>query len=626
MNSTIVIKEDLKNNIELEAKKMEEIVSKEVAAEKKQTRKKPRQFTASNKEKTIEIRNGKLIFNEPLLNLLIHEDTIIELAQFHLIKRNTIITNSYQLEDQLNQFKPLIAKLIQGSDKTITDLALFLKGILCPTGFLVKDKWEDILVPELLENIIQKLASRVSYGIPIRIADSEDYSIPEGLTVYRWECKDLNSNFKEDIITLINNRKQLRLELVKEAVKLYSELSIEDQEYVVLQATITKKKRKHEAIPVLIDVNMELKPNEAKANQITINEANTAKMAKVNEEKKKQTTKSSEEKKKQMNKINEEKKKQISKTIEEKKLPRHTVSIKGFFTVKKDTIDSNNSNEKNTQLPIISDYEKYFHPFRVKQGVYIAKSLGINNNKFDLVDKINSCKNEDYNNEMLKEIQNKLKSVKKEVNKDMKEYLNHMNDMDSINSEDDSSIIMLSTETTGYKPKLLMFHENVRPPFFGVWLPQSNKIKPRNFKNKDEELLNYEFDSELEWQEEDEEGELLDDSDEDEDEDDEDFNSQNNNSESENDDWLIEEDGEEEEDIDKETKKMNVVNKSKRRQPLVLNPILVGVCCSSEVNENIKIKQLPISNFAYSLVQDGIKLPLDPFEPISSSTTLERGG
>ncbi|XP_058870000.1 chromatin assembly factor 1 subunit A-like isoform X1 [Acipenser ruthenus] len=56
--------------------------------------------------------------------------------------------------------------------------------------------------------------------------------------------------------------------------------------------------------------------------------------------------------------------------------------------------------------------------------------------------------------------------------------------------------------------KLLHFCENYRPAYWGTWRKRSSKIKPRNPLSQDKELLDYEVDSDEEWEEE-EPGESL---------------------------------------------------------------------------------------------------------------------
>ncbi|XP_050350158.1 chromatin assembly factor 1 subunit A [Nymphalis io] len=59
------------------------------------------------------------------------------------------------------------------------------------------------------------------------------------------------------------------------------------------------------------------------------------------------------------------------------------------------------------------------------------------------------------------------------------------------------------------RPKLFAFHENRRPPYWGTWRKKSKFINPRNPFKTDEKLLDYEVDSDEEWEEE-QEGESID--------------------------------------------------------------------------------------------------------------------
>lgn len=66
-------------------------------------------------------------------------------------------------------------------------------------------------------------------------------------------------------------------------------------------------------------------------------------------------------------------------------------------------------------------------------------------------------------------------------------------------------------ERKTYRAKLLQFHENLRPAYFGTWRKKSQTINGRRPLNKDD-LFDYDVDSDLEWEEE-EEGEIIKDSD-----------------------------------------------------------------------------------------------------------------
>lgn len=48
---------------------------------------------------------------------------------------------------------------------------------------------------------------------------------------------------------------------------------------------------------------------------------------------------------------------------------------------------------------------------------------------------------------------------------------------------EDSDVIIIDQNAQaelGLNPKLLQFHENVRPPYWGTWRKKSKNIRPRN--------------------------------------------------------------------------------------------------------------------------------------------------
>ncbi|XP_045538769.1 chromatin assembly factor 1 subunit A [Papilio machaon] len=91
------------------------------------------------------------------------------------------------------------------------------------------------------------------------------------------------------------------------------------------------------------------------------------------------------------------------------------------------------------------------------------------------------------------------------------------NDDDVMIVEDDLPPIddaneILSCETSvreRLRPKLLSFHENRRPPYWGTWRKRSTFVKPRRPFQQDQKHVDYEVDSDEEWEEE-QEGESID--------------------------------------------------------------------------------------------------------------------
>lgn len=70
------------------------------------------------------------------------------------------------------------------------------------------------------------------------------------------------------------------------------------------------------------------------------------------------------------------------------------------------------------------------------------------------------------------------------------------------------------------RAKLLQFHDNQRPPYFGTWSKQSPLVGPRHPFGKDQHFFDYDYDSDEDWEEE-EQGESLSDEEKDKEEDEE---------------------------------------------------------------------------------------------------------
>ena len=121
--------------------------------------------------------------------------------------------------------------------------------------------------------------------------------------------------------------------------------------------------------------------------------------------------------------------------------------------------------------------------------------------------------------------------------------------------------------------KFLGFHEDVRPPYRGTWSKKSSIITGRRFNGQDTEFLDYENDSELEWEEgDDEEGEDLADGDDGVDEEDDLQN------EEDNDGWLAAEDDLGTEDDDDETRELRKKNRNGSSGKMrVLAPCMGGL-------------------------------------------------
>ncbi|KAF0429403.1 chromatin assembly factor 1 subunit A-domain-containing protein [Gigaspora margarita] len=164
--------------------------------------------------------------------------------------------------------------------------------------------------------------------------------------------------------------------------------------------------------------------------------------------------------------------------------------------------------------------------------------------------------------------------------------------------------------------KLLQFEENYRPPYYGTWTKSSKIISGRCPFAKDTSILDYEYDSDLEWEEE-EEGEELKSDDDDDDPEDEDPR---------DDDWIVPTGYLSEDEIIGEAdesasvassesspfKKKRTGNYKEYNQPRIiesLRPLVIGPI----FEENLCDSNHQLAEYSTKFLNTDILLPYNPF-------------
>ena len=179
----------------------------------------------------------------------------------------------------------------------------------------------------------------------------------------------------------------------------------------------------------------------------------------------------------------------------------------------------------------------------------------------------------------------------------------------------------LQQVTVRNRHKFLSFHEDVRPPYHGTWSKKSLAVNPRNPFKKDRQFFDYDYDSEAEWEEGDNEiGEDIANAADDEDEKEED------EADGEDDGWLAADD-DLDDDPDEETKllRQKLVHQERKafeRPPSIIAP-LRGRPFSPENTDEVNPRVEGMStNEAFQLLSAhhdaivaDVELYLDPFPP-----------
>ncbi|KAJ3270163.1 Chromatin assembly factor 1, subunit A [Terramyces sp. JEL0728] len=182
--------------------------------------------------------------------------------------------------------------------------------------------------------------------------------------------------------------------------------------------------------------------------------------------------------------------------------------------------------------------------------------------------------------------------------------------------------------------KLLRFHSDLRPAYFGTWGRKSRVVKGKNPFGKDESL-DYEVESELEWEEEEEGEELVSENEEEPEEDDE-----------MEDDWIVpngylsDDEGMGKDDekvkIDKDKLKERLKDKNVVRKVVELVPIVEGLYTAGSIMQTLKFELLDIIEvkstttprkqvFPEELEEDLVKLVLEKEMKLSNLVEYVQG-
>ncbi|XP_043576893.1 chromatin assembly factor 1 subunit A isoform X1 [Chiloscyllium plagiosum] len=307
--------------------------------------------------------------------------------------------------------------------------------------------------------------------------------------------------------------KRLKQQQEREEKRLKLKIEKEERERAREEARLAKERAKEEAKRKK-DEEKEQKDKERKEKKEK-EEKEKAERLRLKEEKRKEKQDALEAK------LEEKKKKEEEKRLkeEEKRLKAEKVKeiseITRFF-----------QKPKAPQAPkTLAGSCGKFAPFEIKEHMVLAPTSRIYLDQEDLEQLDELLERQSYNSNYIKELHNQKPRTSGPTSP-------KISITDTNLCSDD--VIMIDTNLSSgiierrklCRMKLLQFCENHRPAYWGTWQKKSMKVNPRNPLAKDEQLLDYEVDSDDEWEEE-EPGESLshsegDDDDEADDEDDDD--------------------------------------------------------------------------------------------------------
>ncbi|KAI1787917.1 hypothetical protein LXA43DRAFT_1027472 [Ganoderma leucocontextum] len=162
----------------------------------------------------VELKNGKLVFKQKSLSFEKMSETMQEIVKFREMLEHRLAAKESPLTAVPDEHKPVIAKLVHESDKTLQPLSRHIQQELLPS--IDEDEEEDgsptILPLDAVEHAIKTIAKRVNYGLDSPVDGGK---VPASWLIWRWEvtdpCRDwLPKNAREKVDNRLRERQQLK--------------------------------------------------------------------------------------------------------------------------------------------------------------------------------------------------------------------------------------------------------------------------------------------------------------------------------------------------------------------------------------------------------------------------------
>ncbi|KAI0303427.1 hypothetical protein B0F90DRAFT_1371375 [Multifurca ochricompacta] len=611
------------------------------------------------KPSEVDIKNGKAIFKQKPMSFEKMTETMQEMVNF----REWLELQAQRQEHPLTQipqnYWPLIAKFTQESDKTIIALSKYIQQELAPDN----GDDADCLVPTLalsaIEDVVKLLATRVNYGIETSLAKT-----PAALCIWRWELKPEFIDFlprisREKVETRLVDRSRHKkdLQAIFDALPTNERnalLGVKDPVTTPSKPQISLRASSNEPPSIVGDVSDD-KLSEMTAN--TVGDKNQATARRPGRQKtviepEKSVEKAAREKERLEKKAARSEKERKDKESQEK-----ARSMMANFFGKPKASSSTTASPSKGHAPsppnTLSDFDRVFKPFMLKKDAELAPVNWFKDAKKrklqtdvdvivideDGIEELNVEMSEPYSSpnatprEYLSRVLSGCPSSQTRFCSSSNTVRSTMTRLSEAEVSDDTVTVraLLSElhDRTRVPAKVLIFHEDKRPGYFGTFTKRSRLVKPRRPFAQDGVAIDYAYDSGAEWGEEEEGGDdVLGDSD-DERDDDEDSDDMDG--------WLVEGEDEEATPVEERDaldafpflpppegsttkrkigreKETNAEGKSKKRKVVVpLVAFIKGPCWETEISN---CEYEPFNQYRIQFFND-TPYPLDPFTFVS---------
>ncbi|KAL1717346.1 chromatin assembly factor 1 subunit A-domain-containing protein [Schizophyllum commune] len=504
-----------------------------------------------------DLKNGKVVFKQKPMSLEQNSETLQEIIAFRDMLSARAEASEPPLTEIPDDHKPVIAKLAFESDKTLTALCKHIQHTLLPPP----DDEDDAdpatadlarMVPlSAIEAVVKRVASRVNYGLEA----PDGCKPPASACVWRWEIsQDYKDWLPKNIREKADVRKHDRLQAKNELQTLFSTLPADEQ------ASILHLKNAP-------------KPHAPSG------DASPAKQAVKTEEDADATPRPSASPSKAEPSEREKQEKAAAKAERERKQAEahdKSRSLMANFFSKRPAATKPPTNSQPEAGSSQSDFEKTFKPFLVKKDTTLApvnwflEPKGARGTEDDVIvideDErghepmevdIPPLSREELERMTPKErLQDSLKRLPESVNPSLlprgrprppgpksfsrisvRDIMTRMSEAEV--TDDATTVRRLRAKLQDRRAipaKVLIFHTDSRPGYYGTWTRASDVIGPRTPLARDANQHDYGYDSGEEWEDEPAEADNVDEDEEEGGEEEEDSDA---------DSWLVDDDDEE---------------------------------------------------------------------------------
>lgn len=609
----------------------------------------------------VEIKKGKAVFKQKPISYDKLSETLAEIVKFRQMLEECVQKQMQPMTIIPDEYRPVIVKLGQESDKTLAGLSKYIQQqLVTPPEEETARSTASILPIAAVEATVQACMSRVNYGIDTTKASA-------ALNVWRWEAQEsyrdwLPKAAKEKADTRLAERHQAKTQVTA----LFEALPQAEKDAMLPKAATNARpgestNRKalttvpSQASPSAISEDVSAKPPNATSSDKseTENQRESATPKKATDPVK--TAKDQERQEKKAAKILKEQKEQAAQSKSRSIMANFFVKPKAVAPAKAAT--SNNAVASTSQ----SDFRRTFKPFVVKKDTQVApinrfanphwksRIRGSNSAEVIVIDDgthidltnsqepsegpCSSLSREEPLRDFLRIMdiipRRTIASHHKSYNpisvRDLVAQLTEAEVAGDISSV--RELLAKLRDREAIPAKHLVFHTDARPGYLGTWSRSSLVIGPRTPLHKDLLEFDYGYDSGEDWEEEAAgDGDDLDNDDEEEEADAED-------SDSDIDDFLVDDD----EPVDlnslmvqedapqisdlpfKSTKRKTDSGESKepkkRKVVVPLVPFVKGPCLEEVIGEAANDILKP---YQIQLFNDTPAMSIDPFTFVST--------